>query len=359
MGDEIYHRLAKILDTLPNGFPSTESGVEIAILKKVFSKENAELFCDLRLSFETAEQIAERTGRPFEGMEEALIDMWKLGQILGVDMGEVKIFKMMPWVFGIYELQSDRMDREFAEICEEYFDSFGRQFFMNKPQLMQVVPVEKEISAIQEALPYEKVSTIIRNGVSFGLGDCICKKKERLLGKSCDKPTEVCMGIAPVPGVFEKGHWGRPISKEEAEEVLKKAEDAGLVHMTINSETEHFYICNCCGCCCGVLRSVNEFGITDAVNSHFFAEIDHDKCVGCGLCADERCQVNAIEADDDFYRVIKKRCIGCGLCVSSCPEGAATLERKTGDELIAPPEDEKEWFERRGKNRGVDFSLYK
>ncbi len=359
MGDEIYGKLAKVLDTLPNGFPSSESGVETAILKKIFSEDEAELFCDLRLSFETAEQVAERTGRPLEGLEERLIEMWKLGQVFGVDMGDAKIFKMMPWIFGIYEMQLDRMDREFAGMCEKYFESFARQFFMNKPQLMQVVPVEKEISAIQETLPYEKVSSIIENGVSFGLNHCICKKNKSLLDKGCDNPTEVCMGIAPVPGVFEKGHWGRPISKEEAKEVLRRAEEAGLVHMTVNNEVDHFYICNCCGCCCGVLQSINRFGITDAVNSHFFAEIDQDRCVGCGVCADERCQVNAIESDGDIYRVIKKRCIGCGLCISSCPEEAATLKRKTGDELAPPPLDEKEWFEQRGRNRGVDFSAYK
>ena len=70
MGDEIYHKLAKVLDTLPNGFPSSESGVEIKILKKIFDPEQAELFCELKLTFETPEQIAERTGRPLEGLEE-------------------------------------------------------------------------------------------------------------------------------------------------------------------------------------------------------------------------------------------------------------------------------------------------
>ena len=62
MGDETYYKLAKVLDTLPNGFPSTESGVEIKLLKKIFSPDEAELFCDLRLVHETSDQIAQRTG---------------------------------------------------------------------------------------------------------------------------------------------------------------------------------------------------------------------------------------------------------------------------------------------------------
>ena len=105
MSEEIYHNLAKVLDTLPNGFPTTDSGVELKLLKRIFRPEDAELFCDLRLDFETAQQISERTGRALEGLEEHLSDMRERGQIFGVDLGGVKIFKMVPWAFGIYEFQ--------------------------------------------------------------------------------------------------------------------------------------------------------------------------------------------------------------------------------------------------------------
>ncbi len=81
MGEEMYLKLAKVLDTLPNGFPTTESGVEIKLLKKIFRPEDIELFCDLRLSFETTQQISERTGRPLEGLEDHLIEMWQRGPI--------------------------------------------------------------------------------------------------------------------------------------------------------------------------------------------------------------------------------------------------------------------------------------
>ena len=77
MADEIYQKLARVLDTLPNGFPATESGVEIKLLKRIFTPEQADLFCDLRLTFETAQQVAERTGRPLEGLDRKLKDMGK------------------------------------------------------------------------------------------------------------------------------------------------------------------------------------------------------------------------------------------------------------------------------------------
>ena len=358
--ENVFNKLAKVLDTLPNGYPSTESGVEIKLLKKIFTPEEADLFCDLRLTFETPQQIAERTGRPLEGLSEMLNSMWRNGQLFGVDFGEVQVYKMLPWVFGIYEFQLNRMDREFAQLCEEYNPIFGKQFFSNKPQLMQVIPIEKEISNNQKALAYEQVSNIIENGKSFAVNDCICKKEKKILDQPCDKPIEVCMAIAPAPGVFEGNHpWGgRVITKQEAYEILKKAEDAALVHMTSNIQNGQFYICNCCGCCCGVLRSINELGVSNAVNSNYYAVIDENLCENCGLCADERCQINAIVPEDNSYKILKDKCIGCGLCVTTCPTEAIKLVRKQDEQYITPPLDENEWFKQRGKARGIDYSVY-
>ncbi|MBU1171007.1 MAG: 4Fe-4S binding protein [Proteobacteria bacterium] len=363
MSDTVYKKLAKVLDTLPNGYPSTDSGVEIKILEMIFRPEDAEIFCDLRLTFETPDQIAARSGRSLEGLNEKLVSMWHRGLIFGVDFGTVKMFKMVPWVFGIYEFQLKFMTREFAELCEEYAVHYGPQFFDTKPQLMQVVPIEEEISVenAQMTLPYERVSGLIEKGQAFAVNDCICKKEKELLGNRCDKPMEVCLAIAPVPGIFDDHPLGaRPISKEEAYEVLRKSEEAGLVHMTSNFQHGHIYICNCCGCCCGVLRAINELGIDapNVVNTHYYATIDTEECVSCGLCKDERCQVNAIEEKDDAYEIIMNKCIGCGVCISTCPSNAITLVRKNPEDIVTPPKSETEWFKIRGGMRGVDFKPY-
>ena len=169
------------------------------------------------------------------------------------------------------------------------------------------------------------------------------------------------MGIAPIPGIFEQRPLGRVISQEMAHEAIKKAEEAGLVHLTWNVQNGHFFVCNCCGCCCGVLRSINEMGLpaSHVVNSYYYAQIDPDTCEACGTCADERCQVNAIREGDDAYEVIAERCIGCGLCVTTCPSDAIQLVRKSAEDLVVPPQDETAWFEERGRLRGVDFSAYK
>lgn len=362
MTDElIYKKLAKVLDTLPNGFPETGTGLEIQILKKIFSPDEAGLFCDLRLTYETPQEVSERTGRPIKGLAEKLETMWNKGQLSGINFGEVKVFKMLPWVVGIFEFQIKRMDKEFAQLCEEYYPFSGNEFFKHTPHIMQVIPIEKEIENNQATLPYEQVSTIIENGQSFAVNECICRKEKLLLDNPFDKPLEVCMAIAPVPDYFEAGTpWGgKAISKNEAYEILNKSEEAGLIHLTSNVQDDRFYICNCCGCCCGVLRSINQLGFSEGVNSHFYAEIDEESCVGCGICADERCQINAIEEHGDIYKIIQNKCIGCGLCISTCPEEAIVLQRKEEKNCSTPPIDENEWLKQRGAARGVDYSIYK
>lgn len=131
--------------------------------------------------------------------------------------------------------------------------------------------------------------------------------------------------------------------------------------MTGNVQYGPIYICNCCKCCCGVLGAINKLGIpaAEAINSHYYAEIGPNRCAGCGRCSDERCQVGAIEEEGETYRIVRDRCIGCGLCISACPAEAVRLIHKSREKVAPPPLTEDDWFEERGRKRGVDFSAYK
>jgi electron transport complex protein RnfB len=137
------------------------------------------------------------------------------------------------------------------------------------------------------------------------------------------------------------------IAKQEALAIFDLAEDIGLVHTVSNWTDGYSFVCNCCGCCCRVLRGITEWGVENSVaQANFYSVIDPDLCLGCGTCI-ERCQIMAISEIDGVSVVDRKRCIGCGLCVTGCPNGVARLERKPEAEVIVPPMDYFAWQHRR------------
>jgi Pyruvate/2-oxoacid:ferredoxin oxidoreductase delta subunit len=359
MSDDAYRNLAKVLDTLPNGFPATDSGLEIRILERIFTPEEAELVCQLRLSYETPAQIAERTGRPLEELDPMLMRMWEQGQIDGGGLGPTRVFRMLPWVVGIWEMQVNRLDAETAKLCDEYYEHFAPQLFGQGTRWARIIPIEQDAAPERQALSYDRVAGIIEANQSFAVEECVCRKQKRLLGEGCDHPLEICLGVASEPDAFADSPWGRPISKQEAYALMEKAEDAGLVHLTTNTEEGPSFICSCCGCCCVSLMAITRLGLTDVVNSDFYCQIDADLCVSCGDCGDGVCPVNAISEGEEAYRIDRRLCIGCGVCISHCNDAAMALAPKPATERVARFADGDAMQEELARQRGVDFGAYK
>lgn len=348
----VYRRLQELLDTLPNGFPKTEDGLEIEILKKIYEEDEAEIILELRINWETPEQIAERTGRDFETLKVKLDEMLDKGQLGGVRIGGFKLFRLMPFIIGVYEYQSKRMDKEFVEMASKYLDTVGiPSMSVTEPAMMRVIPVEKEIPSGGVVEPYQSITHYIDNAQAWAVGECICKKEKHMQGEGCEHPLEVCISVAPVANFFDEYFWGRPITKQDAFDIIEKCEEAGLVHATNNFKDGPFIICNCCSCCCGVMKGLNKFGNEGAMaQSEYYAVIDEDACLSCGVC-DERCHVNAINEADDVFS-INSKCIGCGLCISTCPADAVKLLKRDEVSIKKTPQNELDWMEIKDINRG-------
>jgi len=355
MSQNVYKKLAQRLDAIPNGFPETESGVELKLLAKIYTPEEAALASEMRLIPESAEQIARRTRRDPAKTAVLLEEMVRKGQIRAIEEGEQRKFGLMPFAVGVYEFQLGRLDEEFARLMEEYYPIFAERLLSHSPSIFKVVPVEKSIPIEVQVFPYEQASALLNNAKSFGVRKCICRVERALVGESCKYPVEVCLVLWPTEGAFDDDPDTRVITKEEALRILQEAEKAGLIHSSANIREGHFFICNCCTCCCGVMRGISQLGIKNSIaKSDFYATVDPEMCTGCETCV-ERCQFDAPSITDDISRVDQERCVGCGLCVMTCPSGAMTLVRKPEDQISRPPHNLEEWMIERADSRGISL----
>jgi ferredoxin len=160
---------------------------------------------------------------------------------------------------------------------------------------------------------------------------CVCRK----LMKRCDGPLEVCLQLDRGAEYAIKRRTGRKVNLEEAVAILKQAEAAGLVHMTENTPGRSNVICNCCNCCCEMLRFATNSKTKGVLSpSRFQARVDAGNCTSCGMCVDI-CPVEAVSLNaDNRAEVSPEVCIGCGLCGSACPVGAITLFEARPREFI-------------------------
>ena len=350
MSEEVYSRLREFLDQLPGGYPETPTGVEIRILKKLFSPEDAELTMKLKPEPEGISSIANRLGVDESEAAEKLEDLAKRGLIFRTrENGEPK-YQAFQYIVGIYEFQLPYIDREFAEMMEEYFPFLGMSMAPLKTKQLRIAPVESSVESKSAVASYNQVREMVKKQKLIINNPCICRKEQALLGNECDKPRDICLSFGKFAQYGIDNGTGTQVTPEEALKLLDKAEEAALVLSPSNTKELEF-ICCCCGCCCGGLKGTKLLeNPADFFQSYYTATIDADECTACETCID-RCQIDAIEEKGDVMEVNPARCIGCGLCVDTCPTEAITLKEKEGVE--APPADLDEVFQRLASERGV------
>ena len=238
---------------------------------------------------------------------------------------------------GFYEFQLNRLDREFASLVDHYIEeAFGREM-SSKTVPMRAIPVNRAIEVSWPVAPYEDVRHIIKGKEKIAVAKCICRTQKGLLDDGCDKPLEVCFTFGSHADYYVDHDMGRWIEQEEALRILDQCDEAGLVPQPYNAQNPGG-LCNCCGDCCGILRSLKKHPKpAEMTVSNYFAAVDEDLCAGCETCLD-RCQMEAITmGDDDVAHIELDRCIGCGLCVTTCTTEALSLQPKPENMRREPP----------------------
>ncbi len=154
MSEEVYRQLARHLDDLPGGFPPSESGVELRILKRLFSPEEAELAVCLTLVPEEANVIAERSGLDIEETGKRLQIMARKGLIFSIEEGgRPALYQAASYIFGIWEYQLNNLNKEFAQDMDEYGRTLSVE--ISKFPQLRTIPVGRSIPASTEVFPHE------------------------------------------------------------------------------------------------------------------------------------------------------------------------------------------------------------
>lgn len=337
------------------GYPATKSGVEIKILKKLFSEEDADLFLQMTPMLETVEDIAARLDSPVSDLDDKLNNLAARGLLFRLAKGAVVKYGAIPFVHGLLEFQVNRLDRELAELVRQYFkEDFSNALNASAAGFLRTIPVQQSLEVKHTIAPYEDAARILdKNAPHIVVTDCICRKSAKLVDKGCDKPGEVCFMFGSMGQYYLDQGMGRRIELDEALALLTKAGEAGLVTQPASSQNPGG-MCNCCGDCCGPLSALNSHPRpAEIVFSNYFAQIDTGACTACGLC-EERCQMAAIGVtEDDCAEINRDRCIGCGLCVTTCPEEALSLAKKSTEQVKLPPATVFEQMVQMAQKRGI------
>lgn len=349
--EDVYKRLARHLDNTPGGFPETESGVELRILKQLFTPQEAELTLSLIMMPEPAAAIAARAGKDADSIEPLLKEMGKKGLIVHICRKGVDTYMLAQFVVGIWEYQVNRLTRQLIDDFNEYVPYLMKGIEKQKTQQLRVIPVEKSIHTELAVMDHEHVENLIRTQSKILVAPCICRREHTMAGKGCGKMEEACLIFGGGAYLYESRGIGRTISQEEALTIVRSAVKQGLVPQPSNT-VNPVNICLCCDCCCQILSNIKK---TEApakiVNSNFQARVDPDTCTACGAC-EEICPMDALTMNT-ASEVNTDRCIGCGLCVTVCDFDAIALEHRTDRERWEPPQTIVDTYMRIAREKGL------
>jgi Pyruvate/2-oxoacid:ferredoxin oxidoreductase delta subunit len=347
---DVYRRLQQHLDKMPVGFPETESGVELRILKRLFTPEEAEVALFLSAVPEPLDRVHSRakgSGLSVEDLERVLDGMVAKGAILGRGRGDRKRYSKAQLAVGMYEFQVDRLTKELQQDVEQYFrEGFGEAFHGPKTGQMRTIPIGARFVPERQVGRYDDARQLIEGTKGpIAVMNCVCRQGKELTGEPCRQTDarRVCMTFKGAARRLVDEGTARVVTREEARALAQRAEEDGMVLQPENTQ-DPLFMCFCCGCCCGVLTTAKRFPHpAEYLQSNYRAVVDPELCTECETCQ-SRCPMDALDSSNGATRVDHHRCIGCGLCVTTCPSEALELVAK--EQETVPPRDQQALYKK-------------
>lgn len=347
MADPIYTKLMNRFAGHGAMYPGMDIPEFYAMASELFAPEEAAVAVAIPKGLSTAPQIAANLERPIEEVESVLKTMSRKGLCLSVGPAESGAYALPPFVPGIFEFQFMRgtrtpRDRELARLIHAYKEAVDAIQGVREISFptTRVITVQEKVEVGTTVRTYDQVSAYVQNADPIAVSTCYCRHEAELIDETdtCGMPNEVCMqfGIGAQFVIDQK--LGRKISKDEATEILRRCEQAGLVHCSVNRQNIDF-VCNCCADHCVILKNALAQPKPGLVlNSGFQPAIDAAECTGCEECVD-RCPAKALAmSEEDVPLVDLDRCFGCGVCATVCPTDGISMFAKAG--YPAPPVDQ-------------------
>jgi NADPH-dependent glutamate synthase beta subunit-like oxidoreductase/NAD-dependent dihydropyrimidine dehydrogenase PreA subunit len=279
---------------------------EYYILEPVVTEEMAEVGLCMELREpKSAEEIASKCGKSVEETEKLLWELAVAGAAFVNKIDGVDKYWHDIWVPGHMEMMVNNKEnvKKYPQIAKA-FDEYGKVkgpkaagIFPVGTGPMRVIPIEQSIKGETRRASYEEVSKYLNENTIFSVSDCSCRTAREAMGEGCGHLKEdMCIQMGHAAEYYIRTGRGKEITREEAFEIIKRAEANGLMHSIPNLDGpgKTHAICNCCGCSCFAMRIAGMFVNPDMVRSNYVSKVDKDKCVGCGECV-ENCPVNALK----------------------------------------------------------------
>lgn len=329
---KVYLQVAELYadEKMVGGVPICDES--IALIQHLFTEEEASVMSHFKPGKpQTAKSLAQAEHRPVEEINKILHSIAEEKRIiLSIGAGEAAVYMAIPILPGILEFvlvrQSlDSLTDWHRRFCELFKNLYERGFIggqqVTTPPAIKYIPMGQVIQSNPMAFPSDKLEELYSRYQSFAVTLCPCRISEKVVGRGCGKPLEVCLTLGPLAEMTIRSGRARRITMKDALGIKAEAEASGLVTWIENQDPRlGGTSCSCCGDCCYFMRRISEFNLPGRIApAHFLPKINIDKCNYCGKCA-LACPMGAITVDTKNNKYVHdiQRCIGCAQCVVAC-----------------------------------------